>query len=50
MARLVGYKSPKNFYAALKAQTGLTPSDVRDLTELQFRQLLDGPLALPAPS
>ena len=46
VARLVGYKSPKNFYAALKAETGLTPSEARSLTEAQLRRLLDVELGM----
>jgi AraC-like DNA-binding protein len=45
-ANLVGYRSPKNFYAALKAETGLTPSEARNLTEAQVRRLLDVELGM----
>jgi len=41
VARLVGYRSPKNFYAAFKTATGLTPSDARNLTTPELRRLLD---------
>jgi AraC-like DNA-binding protein len=47
VARMLGYRSPKNFYGVLKDQTGLTPSEVRNLTESAVRRLLDVTLALP---
>ena len=46
VAKLVGYRSPKNFYAALKSETGLTPSEARNLTEAQLRRLLDMELGI----
>ncbi len=47
VARTVGYRSPKSFYENLKNQTGLTPSDVRNLAESAVRRLLDVTLAMP---
>jgi transcriptional regulator GlxA family with amidase domain len=47
VARMLGYRSPKNFCGVLKDQTGLTPSEARNLTESAVRRLLDVTLALP---
>lgn len=47
VARMLGYRSPKNFYTTLKEQTGLTPADVRNLTDSEIRQLLDVTVPFP---
>ena len=47
VARILGYRSPKSLYANLKNQTGLRPSDVRNLAESAVRRLLDVTLAMP---
>jgi AraC-like DNA-binding protein len=47
VAREVGYESTKNLYRALKQATGLTPTQIRDLSHDEFRSLLD---SLPEPS
>jgi AraC-like DNA-binding protein len=40
VARAVGYRSPKNFYAALHSLTGLSPSGVRALSDRDFDVVL----------
>jgi AraC-like DNA-binding protein len=45
---MVGYQSPKSFYESLKHETGLTPSDIRNLAESAVRRLLDVTLAMPS--
>jgi AraC-like DNA-binding protein len=42
VAKLVGYSSPKNLYAALRAETGLTPSAVRAMSRIDVEVLLEG--------
>lgn len=41
VARTIGYRSPKNFYAALQSLAGLSPSAVRALPHSDFEALLD---------
>ena len=48
VARMVGYQSPKSFYESLKNETGLTPSNIRNLAESAVRRLLDVTLAMPS--
>jgi transcriptional regulator GlxA family with amidase domain len=43
-----GYKSTKNFYRALREHTGLTPSQVRRLTDDAADEILNTRLCLPA--
>jgi AraC-like DNA-binding protein len=40
VAREIGYRSPKNFYAALQSLTGVSPSAVRALSSGDFDALL----------
>jgi AraC-like DNA-binding protein len=44
VARMIGYRSPKNFYAALQSITPLSPSAVRRLSDHDFYRLLDSML------
>jgi AraC-like DNA-binding protein len=46
----VGYRSTKNFYRALREHTGLTPSQVRRLTDDAANEILKTRLHLPAPT
>ena len=46
VSRLVGYGSTKNFYAALRHLTGLTPRQARDLHVVKFERLRGGALRL----
>jgi AraC-like DNA-binding protein len=41
IARIVGYRSPKNFYRALHSVTGLLPTEVRALSGIEFELLLE---------
>jgi AraC-like DNA-binding protein len=47
-ALLVGYRSTKNFYRALRELTGMTPSSVRQLSARDAAQMLETVLQLPA--
>ena len=47
VAREVGYRSAKNFYHALRLETGLTPGQIRALSDPDAAQLRES-LALPS--
>jgi AraC-like DNA-binding protein len=49
-AKLVGYRSPKNFYRALDLEAGLTPTAVRLLTPPEVDRLLVTRLREPVPA
>jgi AraC-like DNA-binding protein len=49
LIRQSGCRSAKDVYRALRQVAGLTPAAIRQLTESQFADLIDGPLALPIP-
>jgi len=40
VASIVGYRSPKNFYRALRTSTGLSPAEVRRLESERLEQIL----------
>jgi methylphosphotriester-DNA--protein-cysteine methyltransferase len=42
-----GYRSPKDAYRLFKRLTGMTLSDVRRMSEIEYAALMNGPLALP---
>ena len=44
-----GWRSPKDFYKALREFTGITPGAIRRLPEHQFCHVVDNDLALPSP-
>jgi hypothetical protein len=43
-----GFSSRTSLYEVLATRTGIRPGAVRSLTDEQFGNLLDGPLALPS--
>ena len=43
-----GYRSPKAAYDLFRRLAGMTLSGVRQLSDVQYESLLDGPLALPS--
>ncbi len=43
----VGYRSTKNFYRALRSVTGMTPTQLRELSNEAADELLRGVLCLP---
>jgi hypothetical protein len=49
VAAAVGYHSRKNFYRALRLETGLTPSQVRQLSDEDASRIAEDRLRLPRP-